>query len=282
MKQSTPPEGLWLLLGHRPTSATGKNHLYSFPHARCHHDRPGRSTEGLPRAGWAPRSLAPWSCVLIAPAGSLTGWPARPSPLSRRVVLGPLSRCRKWVHDCPCTGLGSAGAAGGGSASAWGGKGVAAQTQTQAPACLQERVGHSVDAASLRSLPSAKLRPPSHPPKEHASRWSSPARSFSLAGQRRSVSSGQLPAPVHSALTQKLVEDVGDRVIPAALEEGQASWSHGFLVFLVEIKSVEGPLGKLVATRRGAFEGGQEGARAPGPASSPTGNPKKHLRAHQA
>lgn len=203
-------------------------------------------------------------------------------PLSRRVVLRPLSRCRKWVHDCPCTGLGSAGAAGGGSASAWGGKGVAAQTQTQAPACLQERDGHGVDAASLSSLPYAKLRPPSHPPKEHASRWSSPDRCFSLAGQQRSVSSGQSPAPAHSALTQKLVEDVGDRVIPAALEEGQASWSHGFLVFLVEIKSVEGPLGKLVATRRGAFEGGQEGTRAPGPASSPTGNPEKLLRAHQA
>lgn len=46
---------------------------------------------------------------------------------------------------------------------------------------------------------------------------------------------------------QKLVEDVGDGVIPAALEEGQAGWSHGFLVFLVEIKSAEGPLGQLIA-----------------------------------
>lgn len=56
--------------------------------------------------------------------------------------------------------------------------------------------------------------------------------------------------PAHSGLTQKLVEDVGDRIIPAALEKGQASWCHGFLVLLVEIKSVEGPLGKLVAIRR--------------------------------
>ena len=65
------------------------------------------------------------------------------------------------------------------------------------------------------------------------------------------MSSGQPPPPpAHSALTQELVEDVGDRVIPAALEEGQASWSHGILVFLVEIKSVEGPLGKLVAVGR--------------------------------
>lgn len=46
---------------------------------------------------------------------------------------------------------------------------------------------------------------------------------------------------------QKLVEDVGDGVIPAALEERQAGWSHGFLVFLVEIKSAEGPLGQLIA-----------------------------------
>lgn len=46
---------------------------------------------------------------------------------------------------------------------------------------------------------------------------------------------------------QELVEDAGDRVIPAALEEGQASRSHGILVLLVEIESVEGPLGKLVA-----------------------------------
>lgn len=43
---------------------------------------------------------------------------------------------------------------------------------------------------------------------------------------------------------------MGDRVIPAALEESQTSWSHGFLVFLVEIKGVEGPLGQLVAVRK--------------------------------
>lgn len=45
---------------------------------------------------------------------------------------------------------------------------------------------------------------------------------------------------------------MGDRVVPAALEESQTSWRHGFLVFLVEIKSVEGPLGQLVAMRRWA------------------------------
>lgn len=78
-----------------------------------------------------------------------------------------------------------------------------------------------------------------------------------LAWQERSLSPG---LPDHQALTQKLVEGVGDRVIPAALEESQTSWSHGFLVFLVEIKSAEGPLGQLVAMgRRAAFE--WEGAR---------------------
>lgn len=75
------------------------------------------------------------------------------------------------------------------------------------------------------------------------------------------------------------MEGVGDRVIPAALEEGQASWSHGFLVFLVEIKSVEGPLGKLVTVRRwGAPESMKWGTRAPQPTSSPTGKPEKPLR----
>lgn len=71
---------------------------------------------------------------------------------------------------------------------------------------------------------------------------------------------------------------MGDRVIPAALEEGQASWSHGFLVFLVEIKSVEGPLGKLVAVRRwGAFESGEGGTRASHPTFDPTRNLEKPL-----
>lgn len=66
---------------------------------------------------------------------------------------------------------------------------------------------------------------------------------------------------------------MGDRVIPAALEEGQASWRHGFLVFLVEIKSVEGPLGKLVTVRQwGALESREGGTRAP------TGKPEKPLR----
>lgn len=65
--------------------------------------------------------------VLEGPAHSL-----------RWVTVWPLNRCHRWVRDCPCTGPSSAGAAGGGSASAWGGKGVAAQTQTRAPACLQE------------------------------------------------------------------------------------------------------------------------------------------------
>lgn len=87
------------------------------------------------------------------------------------------------------------------------------------------------------------------------------------------------PPPAHSAPTQKLVEDVGDRVIPAALEEGQACWGHGFLVFLVEIKSVEGPLGKLVAVRRwGGCESGEGDTRAPYPTSA-TGNSEKPLRA---
>lgn len=76
--------------------------------------------------------------------------------------------------------------------------------------------------------------------------------------------------------TQKLVEGAGDRVIPAALEEGQASWSHGFLVLLVEIKSVEGPLGKLVAVRWGECEWGGD-TRAPHPLC-PIGNPEKPLR----
>lgn len=106
------------------------------------------------------------------------------------------------------------------------------------------------------------------------------ARENRLSGPERSVSSGQRPAPpAHFALTQKLVEGVGDRVIPAALEEGQASWSHGFLVFLVEIKSVEGPLGKLVTVRRwGALESREWGTRGPQLTSSPTGKPEKPLR----
>lgn len=57
---------------------------------------------------------------------------------------------------------------------------------------------------------------------------------------------------------------MGDRVIPAALEESQTSWSHGFLVFLVEIKGVEGPVGQLVAVRKqvaSEWEGAQEGAQ---------------------
>lgn len=82
------------------------------------------------------------------------------------------------------------------------------------------------------------------------------------------------------ALTQQLVEDVGDRVIPAALEEGQASWGHGVLVFLVEIKSVEGPLGKLVAVGGGEHLRvvGGGGTRAPHPTSGPIGNAEKPLR----
>lgn len=89
------------------------------------------------------------------------------------------------------------------------------------------------------------------------------------------------PAPLRPTVpTQKLVEGVGDRVIPAALEEGQASWSHGFLVFLVEIKSVEGPLGKLIAVRWGECEWGGD-TRAPHPLC-PIGDPEGPLRARLA
>lgn len=92
------------------------------------------------------------------------------------------------------------------------------------------------------------------------------ADSLPLTGQKRPVSSGQPPPPsAHSALTQKLVEDVGDRVVPAALEEGQASWGHGFLVLLVEIKCAEGPLGKLVTEKMGESDRGEVGTGAPPP-----------------
>lgn len=79
---------------------------------------------------------------------------------------------------------------------------------------------------------------------------------LSLAGSSWALSPHFLDPP---SLTQKLVEGIGDRVIPAALEEGQASRSHGFLVFLVEIKGVEGPLGQLVAVRRWGQLGIQRG-----------------------
>jgi hypothetical protein len=73
-----------------------------------------------------------------------------------------------------------------------------------------------------------------------------------------------------------MVESAGDRVIPAALEEGQASWSHGFLVFIVEIKSAEGPLGQLVAMRR--WETSEWGWGEAPAFSTPIGNPGNLLR----
>lgn len=93
------------------------------------------------------------------------------------------------------------------------------------------------------------------------------------AGEAWELRPTQCPSPM--ALTQKLVEDVGDGVIPAALEERQAGWSHGFLVFLVEIKSAEGPLGQLIAVRWRACESG-EWAPEPSPLH-PTGNPEGPL-----
>lgn len=83
--------------------------------------------------------------------------------------------------------------------------------------------------------------------------WASPA-SQRRAGRLPEASLGRSErAPASPSCphrpTQKLVEGAGDRVVPAALEEGQAGRSHGFLVLLVEIKGVEGPLGELVAVR---------------------------------
>lgn len=116
--------GTWLLQEHRPDQLQQKSFLF-MPHP---------ATRGAAETGPRAHSLAPravyGSCLRGLAEGPGPG-PARPE-----VVAGcPLSRCRRWVRDCLCSGPGSGGAAGGGSASAWGGKGVAAQTRTRAPAC---------------------------------------------------------------------------------------------------------------------------------------------------
>lgn len=134
------------------------------------------------------------------------------------------------------------------------------------------------DAGLSPSPSSVSLRLPSPPTQEGACLPVAlpPGRSGEACELRPAAPA---PPPAHSGLTQKLVEDVGDRIIPAALEKGQASWCHGFLVLLVEIKGMEGPLGKLVAVRRwGAFKSREWGLRAPHPSCSPTGNPEKPLR----
>lgn len=103
-------------------ASPSKNHLYSHTDLRCRPWDCWEAMTGLPQTGPSNPQLGPLEL------GSLTEW----------VALWPLSRCHRWVRDCLCTGPGNAEAAGGGSAFAWGGKGVAAQIQTQAPACLQE------------------------------------------------------------------------------------------------------------------------------------------------
>ena len=77
-----------------------------------------RVAEGWPQAG-EPQCLAPRGCVSIAPAcRAWQGGLRSPVHSLRWGALRSISRCHRWVRDCPCTGPGSAGAAGGGSTSA--------------------------------------------------------------------------------------------------------------------------------------------------------------------
>ena len=46
--------------------------------------------------------------------------------------------------------------------------------------------------------------------------------------------------PFPEVLTKRVVEGVGDRLVPLALEEAQTGWGHGVLVLPVEVHRLEG------------------------------------------
>lgn len=143
-------------------------------------------------------------------------------------MLFSLSIFRRCVPFHLCIGPGSARADREGTWPGEGGRLEGGQTQTPVPSCLRGR-----DSTHALSLFTGRHN------------WRDVRSLFCFCLQL-------VLSPV--LLTECVVEGIGDRFIPLALEEGETYWRHAVLVLSVEIQSLECAIGQRMAAKGRRFK----------------------------